>query len=279
VLENLRIAFGEAEDPAARRRLAAASCRALARVLAETVVADRLVGSPSLVRRRMRFHGAWDALLADAARGRGGLVVTGHLGNWELGAYGVRHHGVDLRVMARPLDDPVLEELIRRRRGGSRQVIPKIGGLRAVVRALRAGRWVAMLADQNAGRHGVFVPFFGLDASTFPTPAALASRLDVPLYFGACVRRPGADAPFDVHLERVDPPDSSLPPGERVERLLRDLNARLEAWVRRAPDQYNWAHRRWKTRPAGEAADAGEPFYARRPVPATRARPRIPGKA
>lgn len=267
VLENLRIAFGA--DPTARRgRVAEASCEALARVLAETLVADRLLGTPGQVQRRLRFHGTWDALREDVARGRGGLVVTGHLGNWELGAFGVRHHGADLRVMARPLDSPVLDALITPRRGGAERVIPKVGGLKAVLRTLRAGGWVALLADQNAGRHGLFVPFFGLPASTFPTPAALAVRLDVPLYLGVCLRRPGREARFDVHLERLAPPQTDGPRAERVRLLLAALNRALEAWIRRAPEQYNWAHRRWKTRPANGAAEPGAPFYARRRAPA-----------
>lgn len=279
VLENLRIAFGEGPSAAERRRLAAASCRALARVLAETIVADRLVGTPAGCRRRLRFRGAWDMLRADAAAGRGGLVVTGHLGNWELGAFGVRHQGVDLRVMARRLDSVVLDELLLRRRGGRERVIPKVGGLREVLRALRAGRWVALLADQNAGRHGTFVPFFGLQAATFPTPAALAVRLGIPLYLGACLRRPGRTPRFDVHLERLPPPDPARPAGERVRQLLHALNGALEAWIRRAPDQYNWAHRRWKTRPAAGAADPGAPSYARRPAATVLPGPQVPRNA
>ncbi len=260
VHENLRIAFGEAADDAARRRLARRSCGALGRVFAEAAIADRLL------RRRgvIRYEGDWEAFDADVAAGRGGLIVTGHVGNWELGAWSVRARGVALDVMARRLDNPVLENLMTRRRGGAGQVVGKAGGLRDLVRRIRGGRWIAMLADQNAGRHGIFVPFFGLAASTHPTPAILAVRMDVPLYLGACLRRADGSG-FDVHLQRLQPPAEG-PRGERVRNLLAAVTHCLERQIQRAPEQYNWAHRRWKTRPPDGRPDPARPFYARAPV-------------
>lgn len=261
VQENLRIAFGEAGDVRARARLARRSCGALGRVMAEAATADRILRRPSA----LRYAGDWEAFDRDVARGRGGLIVTGHLGNWELGAWAVRARGAPLDVMARRLDNPALEALITQRRGGSGQVIGKVGGLRDLVRRIRQGAWVAMLADQNAGRHGIFVPFFGLAASTFPTPAILAVRMDVPLYVGACIRRPCGRG-FDVHLDRLEPPGAGMPRSRRVRALLTDVTRCLESRIREAPDQYNWAHRRWKTRPPDGRPDPGRPFYAREPV-------------
>jgi KDO2-lipid IV(A) lauroyltransferase len=267
VRENLRIAFGPPRDEAARGRLARRACGALGRVFAEAAIGQRLLGTPGQVRRRVRFLGDWDALRADAARGRGGLVVTGHLGSWELGAIALRHQGVRVHVVARPLDHPLLEAFVTRRRGGAAAVLPKVGGLRGVLARLAEGAWVALLADQNAGRHGLFVPFFGLAASTFPTAAVLAVRRGVPVYLGVCLRRPGAEPRFDVHLERLSPPPSGASASARVRGMLVGLNASLERWIRRAPEQYNWAHRRWKTRPPGGAHDPGAPSYARRRAP------------
>jgi len=262
--ENLRIAFGpEAEGPG-RNHLIRASCRSLARVFAEMALADRLLASPAQARRRLHLHGAWPALAADHAAGRAGVIVTAHLGNWELGARAVRHRGLPLKAMARPLRSPLLEAFVTRRRGGAEQVIGKIGGLSEVVRSLRQGCWVALLADQNAGRHGLFVPFFGLAASTFPTPAALGLRLDVPVYLGVCLRRPGELSAFDVHLEALPRPTGEGSSEARIEAMVGDLNRRLEGWIRREPGQYNWGHRRWKTRPPGrDESEPGRPYYAR----------------
>lgn len=256
VRENLRIAFGAELDARAGRRVGRAACRGLVRVAAEVAVADRLLGTQGGARKYLGFHGAWADLAAQHAAGRGGIIVTAHLGNWEVGAFGVRHRGIPLRAMARPLGNPVLEAWLERRRGGADRLIAKTGGLKDVLRELKGGGWVAMLADQNAGRHGLFLPFFGLEASTFPTPAALAARVGAPLYLGVCLRRSGGQG-FDIHLERLpDPVD--------VETATRDLNRLLEAWIRRAPGQYNWVHRRWKTRPPGrDRTEPGQPFYAR----------------
>ncbi|MDJ0522444.1 MAG: lysophospholipid acyltransferase family protein [Planctomycetota bacterium] len=249
--ENLGIAFGDELSAGQRRKIGRAACRGLARVVAEVAVADR-----TLDPERLGYHGDWEDLEAEHAAGRGGIVVTAHLGNWEVGALSVRRRGIPLRALARPLRNPAFERWLERRRGGAEALIRKTGGLRDAIRQLRGGGWVALLADQNAGRHGLFVPFFGLTASTYPTPALLAGRLGVPLYLGVCLRRPKGRG-FDVHLER-------LPEPEDVKAATADLNRRVEAWIRKAPEQYNWAHRRWKTRPPGrDRTEPGQPSYAR----------------
>jgi len=260
--ENLGIAFGTEMGPRERRRIGRSACRGLARVAVEIGVAERLLGTPEGAAKRLTFHGDWEDLEREAGAGRGGVIVTAHLGNWEIGAFGVRHRGVALKAMARPLRNRALERWLERRRGGAALLIRKTGGLKDVLRTIRAGTWVALLADQNAGRHGLFVPFFALDASTFPTPAALALRLGVPLYLGICLRGEGAMG-FDIHLERVPLPAGAEEEGA-VRAVTADLNARLEAWIRRAPGQYNWIHRRWKTRPPGrDRSEPGQPSYAR----------------
>jgi lauroyl/myristoyl acyltransferase len=273
--ENLRIAFGDALDESARVQVARRAFAALVRVFAEGVLARRLLATPHARSRRLRFRGDWDRMRSEAAGSRGGIVVTAHLGNWEVGALAARHRGVPLRAVARPVGRPVLDALLVRGRGGADRVIAKSGGLGEVVGTLGAGGWVALLADQNAGRHGVFAPFFGLDAATFPTAATLAARLGVPVYLGVSLRRPGV-LRFDVHLERLPAPAAGIPRAEAVEAWVRGLNRRVEAWVREAPEQYHWAHRRWKTRPPGrDEAEPGRPFYARTwPHPPERSRAR-----
>ncbi|MDA1196071.1 MAG: lysophospholipid acyltransferase family protein, partial [Planctomycetota bacterium] len=231
-------------------------------LFAEFAAKDRLLGPPSQPCPRLRSGGDYSRVDADIARG-GGLVVTAHLGNWEIAAEAVRRHGVDLKAMARSVDDSLVEAWLVRRRGGATALIPKTGGTAHVLRAIRSGTWVAVLADQNAGRHGLFVPFFGLEASTYPTPAAIALRLGVPIYFGTCVRRPGLEG-FDTHIERLPDPDPTQPYDEAVRAITLDLTRRTEAAIRRAPEQYNWIHRRWKTRPPGrDGSEPGQPFYAR----------------
>jgi KDO2-lipid IV(A) lauroyltransferase len=149
-------------------------------------------------------------------------------------------------------------------------VIAKRGAVRESLRWLRGGGWVALLADQDAGARGAFVPFFGLPASTTTIPHVLAVRAGVPLYAGACVRRPGPRPGFDVHLVRVaeTPRAPAGDEAERVVRLAEATSRALERWVGAHPDQYNWLHRRWKSRPAGEPRRPGIPAYARAAPPA-----------
>jgi KDO2-lipid IV(A) lauroyltransferase len=201
----------------------------------------------------------WDR----ARAGQGGLLVGGHSGNWELGPRCLRLCGVNARAVMRPVDNRLIDRHAIAARGGPETVIPKRGAVRAVMGTLRDGGWVALLADQNAGRGGVFAPFFGLPASTHPLPAVLALRLRLPLYAAACLRRPGATYAFDIHIRRIDtgPPDDEVT-DERVDAVVARMTAAIEGFVREAPAQYNWVHRRWKSRPPGEPAGPHQPAYA-----------------
>ena len=260
---NLRIAFGDGMDRKERSRVGRRSCQGLVRIFAEIAAMDRLLGPRDRPSPRLGYHGDLEAAFRDREKG-GGMLITAHLGNWEIAAEGARRRGVELKSVARELENSsVVEAWLTRRRGGAHAVIHKSGGTRAVMRTLKEGGVVALVADQNAGRHGIFVPFFGLPASTFPTPAAMALRLDVPIYFSYCLRRPGL-AGFDIHLEQVPSPDPALPRAEAIRAVTLDLTQRVEKAIRRAPEQYNWVHRRWKTRPPGQdRSEPGQPFYAR----------------
>jgi KDO2-lipid IV(A) lauroyltransferase len=262
VRENFRLAFGDGRAPAGVGSQEA--FRSMARVPAELMLVPRLLDSERAVARRIRYLGDWPALAEDARRG-GGVVVTGHLGNWELGAVALARVVPRVRVVARPIDGAPVEDLARRFRGRAGRVIAKRGAMGEALQALRSGEWVAIVGDQDAGRRGTFVPFFGVPASTSSAFAALALRAGVPCYAGACLRRRGALLGFDVHLRRLAPDTSSDAAG-RVRDLVAQSTAVLEAWIRQAPDQYNWLHRRWKSRPLGEAPTARVPAYAR-PAP------------
>ncbi len=190
----------------------------------------------------------------EEAHRRGGPVIlmSGHFGNIELlGAALTRIHPVDFVV--RPLSNRSVDRMIQRLRSEAGVGCIDAGrGLRGVYRSLEAGRWVAFLADQDARRHGVFVPFFGRPASTPVGPARLALATGTPIVMGFCARRPDGR-----HELTIEPP---LPMLDRrdpaaVEQLTALHTARLEAWVRRRPEAWFWLHRRWKTAPPPSAAD------------------------
>jgi len=188
--------------------------------------------------------------LRDAmAKGKGAIIVSGHLGNWEIMAAAGMGVGVFPVSVYRALDNPLLDAWVRSLRGmAGADVLEKQGALRGLLRALRKGRLVALLVDQNAGRHGVFVPFFGAPVSTVPTPAELALRTGAAIIPGFALRTgPGFryrtcfEPPLDV---RYDAEDQAA----EVLRVTAELNQRLEAAVRQAPEQWLWLHRRWKTK-------------------------------
>jgi KDO2-lipid IV(A) lauroyltransferase len=193
-------------------------------------------------------------LRAAMERGKGAIVVSGHLGNWEIMAAAGMGLGVYPVSVYRPFDNPLIDAWVRSLRGmEGADVVEKQGAVRGLLRALRKGRLVALLVDQNAGRHGVFAPFFGSPVSTVPTPAELALRTGAAIIPGFALRvgpgfryRTWFEPPLEV---RHDAEDKDA----EVRRITAELNARLEAAIRQAPEQWLWLHRRWKTRPPARA--------------------------
>ena len=165
-------------------------------------------------------------------------------------------------AISRAVPTPYVQAHLMGTREGGFEIFGKQGAVQGTIDAVRSGRWVAKLADQNAGRHGIFVPFFGLDASTYPLPATLAVRHGFCVYFAAAIRR-GPGHRFDFDVRRNVAPEG-LDHKTAEQHLLRAYHATLEAWIREYPDQFLWMHRRWKTRPDGEAPDPRLPTYDRR---------------
>jgi KDO2-lipid IV(A) lauroyltransferase len=196
----------------------------------------------------------FDAFERAVARGRGVAIVAGHLGNWEIGAAILAARGVPIDVVAQRQHNPLFDRAIvaaRRRLGVG--VIERSRATKLALRSLRAGRVVAFAADQNAGRTGVFVPFFGRRASTHRGAALMALRTGAPVFLAVPLRASGER--YHLRLEEVVV-DREGDPEVVVERITAAFTARLEQAVRDAPSQYLWLHRRWKTRPPEERNDA-----------------------
>jgi KDO2-lipid IV(A) lauroyltransferase len=177
---------------------------------------------------------------------RGAIIVTGHLGNWEVAGAFLASIGLDMAaVVKRQRNEAFDRRLLHTRRQLGIEPIYMQDARARVPEALEEGKTVALVADQDAGSRGVFVPFLGRPASTFRGPARLSLAGNVPLFFGAAVR--DGDSYRGI-LEAVERPAAG--PGAEEEYTRRWV-ARLEAHVRNRPDQYFWFHRRWKTRPQG----------------------------
>ena len=206
------------------------------------------------------FEGAdgWPIVEGAMAQGRGLIFVTGHLGNWELAGSYVAARGVPLDVVARRMSNPLFDAYLRatRQRMGMAVVYDR-EAVRRTKRALEAGRAVAFLADQGV-KHlaSTFVPFFGRPAKTPRGPAVFALRWGVPLVFGAALRQPSGCYRFV--FERVAVEET----GDRerdVDRVVARYTEVLERWVRAAPEQYFWHHRRWRRQPPDTPPELRDP--------------------
>jgi Kdo2-lipid IVA lauroyltransferase/acyltransferase len=201
----------------------------------------------------------WSIIEERLARGKGLILVTGHLGNWELGGAYLAARGIPIDVVARHMANPLFDRyLTRTRQQIGMEVVHDEEAVRRVPRSLRSGRAVAFLVDQGAvGLASTWVPFFGRYAKTPRGPAVFALRLDAPIVFGAAVRRPSGR--YQLTFEPID----VAPSGDReadVDRIVADYTATLERWVRRTPEQYLWHHRRWKHQRPGTPPELGDPL-------------------
>ena len=242
VEDQLRLAFPD-RDTAWIRRTASDAYAHLAREGLSMLRLSRL--GPEEVIAATEVEEGLPALRQAVRDGTGAVVITGHFGNWEIGGAAVAARGVPLDVVVRRQANPLFDRLINeaRERLGMR-VIERSRATREVLRSLRAGRVVALVADQDARRAGVFVPFFGRPASTVRGPAVLALRSGAPVFMGTAERRP--DGGYRVRVRRIPTP-SAADPEEQVRALTAAHAAALEAAVRENPGQYLWHHRRWKT--------------------------------
>jgi KDO2-lipid IV(A) lauroyltransferase len=244
VHDNLRRAFGGLPEP--ERRILARRCfQALGVTAVEC--ARLFFGAPAPLLARIRVRGI-EHIRAAMAEGRGAFYLTGHFGNWELLAAAHVLAGYPLSVVARPLDNPALDDLVVRARARSGlRVIPKRDAVRGVRAALARGECVGILLDQDAGRAGVFVPFLGCAASTSRALAVLALKTRAPVVPAFLHRLPGG-----AHELVLEPAIPLVTSGD-LERDIVENTARftaaLERHVRLRPEQWFWVHRRWKTRP------------------------------
>jgi len=198
----------------------------------------RWVQSPDLADARAALHA-----------GKGLIVVTAHIGNWEIAGHAASIMLTPLHSVARQLDNPLLERYIdEMRRLSGQQILDKRGAVRDMMQVLKNGGAVAILMDQDARRHGIFVNFFGRPASTWPTAAALSLRLGSPIVTGF-VRRLDGQFRYELIADPVLWPQPTDDREADIRNLTQLLTSRIEAHIRECPEQWFWVHRRWKTQP------------------------------
>ena len=249
--DNLRQSFGEELSAADIDRTIFRMWQHLVRLVFELIQFPRWVSCEN-VHEIVEFRNLRAALRA-LCSGRPVMLVSGHFGNWEaaIATFGV--FGFPMGIIARTLDNPYLDEWFRGFRESTGHVmIDKDGGGPEMVDRLDHSQHLALLGDQDAGRRGVFVPFFGRPASTYKSIALLALQHDALILVGCATRLP--DKPshlwvkFELNCEEViDPRD--MHSSDPILELTQRYSAALERAVRRCPEQYFWVHRRWKNAP------------------------------
>jgi KDO2-lipid IV(A) lauroyltransferase len=179
--------------------------------------------------------------------GKGVIVATAHFGNWELSAYAHALMTEPMNVLVRPLENQRVDALVEKRRTGSgNRLIVKKDAVRQILRSLANNEAVGMLVDQNtAGPEGVFVQFFGRDVSANSIVARLAQHSGAPVIPGFATWENG-------HYVLRFHPEVPMTGDAGVDT--QSVQSFLESVIRQAPEQWMWIHRRWKTRPPGQAA-------------------------
>jgi KDO2-lipid IV(A) lauroyltransferase len=191
-----------------------------------------------------------DEFRAAVDEGRGVVLVSGHLGNWEMGSACLAARGIPIDAVMHRQRNRRFDQDLRETRGRlGMGIILRDAAPRGVLASLRKGRVAALVADQNVAGSGVFVDFFGVPASTARGPAVFALRTGAPVWVGVAVRASGAGPRYrgfvrPLEVELVEDPE------ENVRRITAGTARLLEDFIRRYPEQYFWQHRRWKTRPA-----------------------------
>jgi KDO2-lipid IV(A) lauroyltransferase len=251
---NLDQALGADTTPLERRRIARGVRRHAARLCAEWIALSGSGGRGEWIDRAVELDPSYAILERELARGRGALIVTAHIGNWELLCTRLARLGLKGAVVGfERTADPSGRWLSDARGAHGVVTLSQNAPARAVLRVLARGEVVGLLADLEARRiSGEFLPFMGRSALTMTAPASLARAAGVPLIPVACVREGGR------YRLKVDDPLHLDPTLARREATL-DLSARLnrvfERWIRTWPDQWAWHQPRWRTQPSLQRHD------------------------
>lgn len=249
---NLRVAFGDRYDDRQIDALIYGMWVHLFRLVGEIIHLPRKMRLDRVV-EAIEFRGKTSVVRA-LCSGRPVLLLSGHFGNWEMAISIFGLFGFRMGLVAREMDNPWLNHwFLKFRKYTGHRPIPKRGGYDLITRILSLRGNLALLADQDAGSGGVFVNFFGKSASTHKSIALLALQYDALICVGYARRLSGPPLPggwprYELGCEEViDPREFAA--SDAVRAITERYTLALERAIRRAPEQYFWVHRRWKSVP------------------------------
>lgn len=179
-------------------------------------------------------------------RGKGAILVAGHFGSWELMGAAISQRGYPIDFLVGEQHNLLVDNLMNEYRRSMGIGIIKMGAAaKGVIKSLKNNRFVAMLSDQDAGSDGTVVQFFGRPASTPKGPAAFALKMNVPIILGFIMRQDGKRQ--RIVIEKPIYGEKTADKEEDVKKLTQTYTSVLENYIRRYPDHWFWAHRRWKS--------------------------------
>ncbi|MFP4144632.1 MAG: lysophospholipid acyltransferase family protein [Phycisphaeraceae bacterium] len=249
-------------DEAKVDRVARASFEHFMQLAVEVLHTPRVLHEDSWAERiRIRNLGpAIDLLNA----GQPVILLTGHLGNWEVLGYLLALLGYDIDALARPIDNPLINRwLLGIREARGMRIITKWDATQRMIEVLEGGGALGFIADQNAGDKGMFVPFFGKLASTYKSIGLLAMNLEVPVVCGYA-HRLGRRYAYEVGSADVIRPEEWADQPDPLFYITARYIRAIETMIRMRPEQYLWMHRRWKSRPRHERQGKPIPRTLRR---------------
>jgi KDO2-lipid IV(A) lauroyltransferase len=247
-MDNLRHAFADVPEVEIRR-IAKGAFRNLAISLIELLWFPNLTesGLAKLVRIRNP-----ESVTDAHALGKGMIFLTGHFGNWELGALAVGHlTKIPITIVVQTQNNEFVNDVVNRHRTlfGNR-VVPRGVGIREIIRVLQDRGAIAIAPDQSGPMEGPYVEFFGRNVSAHQGPAVFALRTGAPMRMGFMIRQ--NDGTYEIVFEEIDVSDLGKYTEETMLEVTRRYTAILERYIRRYPDHWLWLHRRWKhTLPTG----------------------------
>ncbi|MET0688626.1 MAG: lipid A biosynthesis acyltransferase [Methyloceanibacter sp.] len=246
-LSNLAIAFPE-KSLEERERIARAAWENLGRVMVETMNIDRILKEPA---RLHVTNGHWIKRYKDKMGPA--LIVTMHMGNWEIGMWPVMLAGVRPAGVYRQVKNPYVDRYLRRQR---QALYP--GGLfgrgraptndethktaRLIMDYVRQGGRLGFISDLYDAQ-GIAVPFFGYPAKSMPIAAMIARRVGARIWIGRCIRI-GNRACFDVNVNELRIPRTANQ-AEDIRSITAAIQRHFETWIRETPEQFMWSNRRW----------------------------------